>query len=733
MVDIITSTGGQEQVTVPSEVFINDAQMMQDGGDLVLTAPNGETVIIQGYFSSIDTPDIISPEGGFLSADLVESFIVPNHAGEYADANQGTMNDVSPAGQMTEVAGDVWVLRADGTRVIAEQGTLIYEGDMIETSEEGAVSMEFADNTTFSISEGARLSVDEYIYNSETQGGSSFFSMLKGAFVYTSGVIGKNDPENVNIETPVGSIGIRGTVVMGKINPAGQDSEITIIDGAIVLSNASGMVELNDSFETASLTSYNEPIQNIGQVDADYLQDSYNFDNNLSTYNSDTYQPIEQNNLEPTDDSQVAPDTNEVETEVIEVEAEAIVSEDTVVNEDNVTEVESVESPNFLVDNMIEYETQQEIEGSTDQFVGYVDDGNILLDSGADVKVDTGSVIDSNVVNANVHAANSAPSLLNFGGFGGDGSVGNPFHIRQLENKGMKIGHIQATDPDGDTISFSLTNITNLTDGVDVSGLINISSNGSVFITQELSNLANTGDVDLVLDFKITDSHSNVTNVTGVHIKVDHLLGAPNFGGSTDDTTLTAAGAGADLVWGGAGQDMITGTNHAGDKLLGGVGSDLFQIGSLNFDFIDGGLLGEAASNVNTSSFASTISNAISGDTVNLLTATSLDLKSGGANVSQFKNIDNFTVSPSTQLFDLNAYGVKEITDYNNILHIWAADGNSGLYTVKFNGEFNIDVVASTATGTFGEDIDVYRSNVGGVNSTVVVHEVTHGDVSIIL
>lgn len=263
-----------EPVEMPSADMLIDANFVKDGSDLVIQS-DGQSVTVEGYFSGLDAPDLVHGSGLRLSPEMIDSFVKTEHAGEYAQGGSLTMNDASAVGQITEIVGDVMITRADGTEVIAEVGTVIQQGDVIETSADGAANILFADNTSFAVSEDARLSVDEFKYDSDAQEGSSFFSMLKGAFVYTSGMIGKDDPGNVNIETPTGSIGIRGTVVMGKIDPSGMDSEITILDGAVIITNAAGSVELNDMYETVRLGGYDQAPQNMGQMTSDYVQNTF--------------------------------------------------------------------------------------------------------------------------------------------------------------------------------------------------------------------------------------------------------------------------------------------------------------------------------------------------------------------------------------------------------------------------------------------------------------------------
>lgn len=274
--DVTVTAKGGAPVVLPEGEKISNAQFVRDGQDLFLQMPNGHTIKVEGYFGHDPAPDIATQGGARLTPDLVEAFLVPQHAGEYAENKPAhTANDATPAGKVTEIVGDVTITRADGTKVQAELGTPVFQGDVIETSAKGAVNILFADNTTFAISESARMSVDEFAYNGESHEGSSFFSMLQGLFVYTSGLIGKEDPGQVGINTPVGSIGIRGTVVAGQINPEGQDSTITVIDGAIVIANDGGMLELSDSFGTATLSSYSTAPVASGTMSADTFTATY--------------------------------------------------------------------------------------------------------------------------------------------------------------------------------------------------------------------------------------------------------------------------------------------------------------------------------------------------------------------------------------------------------------------------------------------------------------------------
>ncbi|MCB1530948.1 MAG: FG-GAP repeat protein [Rhodospirillales bacterium] len=259
----VISAEGQSLVEVPGNGFISNADMSRDGNDLVLESPDGATVVVEGYFLADPAPAIESPDGGVLTPQLVDSFV--RSPAQFAANSSAT--DESPVGAIEEVKGEATVTHADGTSDPVTIGTPVYQGDIIETSGEGAVNIVFIDETSMAISENARMAVDEYKFDSSTESGATNLSVLRGVFVFTSGLIGRDDPDDVQIDTPVGSIGIRGTIIAGHIN-AGGESEITVIEGAIVVKNGSGEHTLSVQFETVKLNGFNNAIEDLGVLKA---------------------------------------------------------------------------------------------------------------------------------------------------------------------------------------------------------------------------------------------------------------------------------------------------------------------------------------------------------------------------------------------------------------------------------------------------------------------------------
>jgi len=234
-----------DTVVIFKDEYIRDADYSKDGGDLVFKSEHG-TITVRGYFET-DTPPTLIGTQLKLTPEMVQAFL--KSSPQYASSE--SLNDQSPIGHINDASGEAIITRTDGSKIEVEMGTPVYEGDIVETNSSGALNIAFSDESSFAVSGDSRITIDEYVYDASTNEGKTNFSILKGLFVYTSGLIGLEDPDDVSIETPMGSIGIRGTVIAGDVD----NHEITVVEGAIYLQGDHGVpVTLSHQFETAKFT-----------------------------------------------------------------------------------------------------------------------------------------------------------------------------------------------------------------------------------------------------------------------------------------------------------------------------------------------------------------------------------------------------------------------------------------------------------------------------------------------
>jgi hypothetical protein len=121
-----------------------------------------------------------------------------------------------PAGSVKTVKGLASVVRQDSV-IQAKSGDKIFKKDILRTGSDGSLGVIFKDDTLLSLGPNSELVIDEFLF-SPAEGKLSFIArMLRGTAAYLSGIIARLSPESVRFETPVASVGIRGTKFLIKV------------------------------------------------------------------------------------------------------------------------------------------------------------------------------------------------------------------------------------------------------------------------------------------------------------------------------------------------------------------------------------------------------------------------------------------------------------------------------------------------------------------------------------
>jgi len=212
-------------VVVPDGFPFSDAEYTRVGSNLVMTA-DGEQVVVRGFFDASEPPGLVTADRAAFRGELAAKLAGSPAPGQMAQAESSVASQ--PIGQVESVDGTVTATRTDGTQVVLNIGDPVFQGDIIESDDEGAVGIVFADETTFSMAENGRMVLDEMIYDAGTGDGDLAVSVIKGVFTFVSGQIARSDPDAMRIETPVATIGVRGT--QGGIDiPDGQSLTVVLM------------------------------------------------------------------------------------------------------------------------------------------------------------------------------------------------------------------------------------------------------------------------------------------------------------------------------------------------------------------------------------------------------------------------------------------------------------------------------------------------------------------------
>jgi hypothetical protein len=141
----------------------------------------------------------------------------------------GTALAADPAGVSAAVRGEVTLARAQAVGQTVRSGESIFMADKIRSGPRSGMQILLLDQTTFTIGPESELIVDEFVYDPHTNAGKLTARVAKGVFRFVTGKIAKQDPSNVNVALPAGSIGIRGTIVAGVADAVSRASLVVLL------------------------------------------------------------------------------------------------------------------------------------------------------------------------------------------------------------------------------------------------------------------------------------------------------------------------------------------------------------------------------------------------------------------------------------------------------------------------------------------------------------------------
>ena len=165
--------------------------------------------------------------------------LVPSLAwGQTDSTHPPAVLDAKPIGKVLMVTGTAHIEHAaaiiveaklpTGNAVQTTVGDLVYLGDIIETGVDGALGITFADGSSFNVSAKARMEVDEFVYDPKGNSNSSLISLAKGTFTFIAGEVAHTG--SMKVDTPVATMGIRGTAPRVEIAEDGTTKFTTLIE-----------------------------------------------------------------------------------------------------------------------------------------------------------------------------------------------------------------------------------------------------------------------------------------------------------------------------------------------------------------------------------------------------------------------------------------------------------------------------------------------------------------------
>ncbi|WP_245266500.1 VCBS domain-containing protein [Bradyrhizobium sp. WSM1743] len=201
---------------VPDPNLIFNGEFKRAGLDLVLSH-EGHEFVVHDYFRGDKRAAIASPDGAHLTGDIVNA--LTGHV-QVAQAAPGAAA-AQVIGHVTKLSGSATAIR-NGVSVILNNGDNVEKGDVVSTGADSTLGITFIDGTVFGLSSNARMVLNEMVYDPNGSSNSSLLSLVAGTITFVAGETAKHG--DMKVDTPVATMGIRGTAVLTQINfvvPAG--------------------------------------------------------------------------------------------------------------------------------------------------------------------------------------------------------------------------------------------------------------------------------------------------------------------------------------------------------------------------------------------------------------------------------------------------------------------------------------------------------------------------------
>jgi hypothetical protein len=145
----------------------------------------------------------------------------------------------APVGVVDKAQGAAEAVQDGTARALAPDGPVFY-GDKLRTGPGARLEAKLDDGTVLTLGEKGRLTVDKFVYDPGRDGGKLALTVKDGAFLFVGGKIEGPTGGHVDITTPVGTLGVRGTTVWGGRIDGGFG--VLVLSGEVALKTPRGTV-----------------------------------------------------------------------------------------------------------------------------------------------------------------------------------------------------------------------------------------------------------------------------------------------------------------------------------------------------------------------------------------------------------------------------------------------------------------------------------------------------------
>ncbi|WP_051261372.1 FecR family protein [Desulfovibrio inopinatus] len=132
-------------------------------------------------------------------------------------------------GYAQELSPEVFAKAQGAQRTLAQRDP-VFRDDTVETRTQGLATLEFWDGSVLSMSSDSQVLLSDFVYDpDQAQRARLTVSLAVGTLRFVSGETADPDADHIQIQTPMGFLGIRGTDV--AVSVADDNVEVAVFEG----------------------------------------------------------------------------------------------------------------------------------------------------------------------------------------------------------------------------------------------------------------------------------------------------------------------------------------------------------------------------------------------------------------------------------------------------------------------------------------------------------------------
>ena len=209
-------------VVIPDAHLLFSGDYTRIGSDLIISG-DGQKLVVGNYFKGETRPALTTKDGATLAGHIVDALTGHVH---YAQANTAAPAAGQVIGNVLKLSGSATAIR-NGVSIELHIGDAVQKGDVIQTGSDSSIGMTFVDGSAFGMTSNARMVLNEMIYDPNGSSNSSLMSLVQGTITFVAGQTAKNG--NMRVETPVATMGIRGTAVLVEIGANDGPTKFSVL------------------------------------------------------------------------------------------------------------------------------------------------------------------------------------------------------------------------------------------------------------------------------------------------------------------------------------------------------------------------------------------------------------------------------------------------------------------------------------------------------------------------